>query len=69
MPETVPDSGSGSLTRTTPTPWIPCVKSVATVFATVTAVVAAICAAVVAMRNDGGAADDRCCPASTLTPG
>jgi hypothetical protein len=43
--------------------------SVATVFATVTAVVATICAPVVAMSNDGGAANDRCCPASTLTSG
>lgn len=51
------------------TSWILCVGSVATVFATVTAVVAALCAAMVAMRNDHGTADNRCCPASTLTSG
>ena len=52
------DGGSDPLTRTTPTSWIPYVGSVATVFA-----------AVVVVRNDGGAADDRCCPAYALTSG
>jgi len=69
LPRSVLDIGGGSLTRTTPASWIACVGSVATVFAAVTAVVAPVCTAVVAMRNDGGAADDRCCPAPTLTPG
>jgi hypothetical protein len=48
---------------------IPCVRSVAAVFATVAAVVATVFATVVAVRNDGGAADDRCCPAPALTSG
>jgi hypothetical protein len=43
--------------------------SVAPVFATVTAVVATVFATVVAMGNDGGAADHCCCPTSTLTSG